>query len=67
MDVVVTCRCGWATTGSEEHVIEAMQVHARQIHGMEMTCGRVLSLAKPASSAGLSSPRTRRPRTDPAA
>jgi predicted small metal-binding protein len=49
MDVVVTCGCGWTTTGPEEHVVEVTQVHERQIHGVEMTCDQVLSLAKPAS------------------
>lgn len=67
MDVVVTCGCGWTTTGAQERVVEAMQVHERQIHGVEMTRDQVLALAWPASPTDLSSPRTRRPRTDPAA
>lgn len=67
MDVRVTCRCGWTTTASEERVVEAMQVHTRQIHGVEMTRDQVLASARRASPADLSSPRTRPPRTDPAA
>ena len=47
MDVQVTCRCGWMTTGAEERVVEAMQVHTRQIHGVEMTGDQVLSVAMP--------------------
>ena len=48
MDVRVTCRCGWTTTGDEERVVEAMQVHQRQIHGVEFTRDQVLTLASPA-------------------
>ena len=67
MDVMVACGCGWTTAGAEEHVVEAMQVHERQIHGVEMTRDQVLSRARPALAVDLSSPRTRPPRTDPAA
>jgi predicted small metal-binding protein len=47
MDVVVTCGCGWTTRGAEERVVETMQVHERQIHGVEMTRDQVLAQARP--------------------
>ena len=42
MDVRVECECGWVTRGDENHVIEVMQVHTRQIHGREITREEVL-------------------------
>jgi predicted small metal-binding protein len=45
--VVVECECGWATRGEEDLVIAATQVHARQIHGDEITKDQVLAKARP--------------------
>jgi hypothetical protein len=45
--VVVTCECGWTTRGAVEPVVEAMQVHGRQIHGWELTRDQVLAEAEP--------------------
>jgi hypothetical protein len=42
----VECACGWLTRGEENHVIEAMQVHTRLIHGKEITREEVLAEAK---------------------
>jgi predicted small metal-binding protein len=41
--IVVKCECGWMTRGVEENVVEAMQVHARQIHRLELTRDQVLA------------------------
>jgi predicted small metal-binding protein len=48
MTVVVECACGWVTRGEEDRVVEAMQVHERQIHGLEITREEVLARAGPA-------------------
>jgi predicted small metal-binding protein len=45
MTIVVTCECGWTTRGNEDRVIEAMQVHGRQIHRWELTRDQVLEKA----------------------
>ncbi len=50
MEVVVECDCGWMTRGEESHVVEATQVHTRQIHGSEITREQVLVKAKPANA-----------------
>jgi predicted small metal-binding protein len=46
--VVVECGCGWVARGEENRVVEAMQVHQRQIHGLEITREQVLAKARPA-------------------
>ena len=45
--MVATCGCGWSTRGREDRVVEAMQVHGRQIHGLEFTRDQVLARAIP--------------------
>jgi hypothetical protein len=47
VEIVVECECGWTLGGEEDRVIEAAQVHMRQIHGREVTCEQVLGLARP--------------------
>jgi hypothetical protein len=44
--MVVTCECGWMSRGDEDCVVEAMQVHVRQIHGRELTRAQVLARAQ---------------------
>jgi predicted small metal-binding protein len=46
--VVVECECGWTSSGDENAVVEAMQVHQRQIHGREMTRDEVRGKTRPA-------------------
>lgn len=48
MAVTVECECGWSSQGEESQVVEAMQVHERQIHGTEITRDDVLAKARPA-------------------
>lgn len=43
MTLVVQCECGWMSRGTEDHVVEAMQVHVRQIHRLELTRDQVLA------------------------
>ncbi len=45
--VVVVCECGWEIRGEEEQVVEAAQVHGRQIHGWEIRRDEVLAKANP--------------------
>jgi predicted small metal-binding protein len=44
--MVVMCECGWMSRGDEDCVVEAMQVHVRQIHGRELTKAQVLAKAQ---------------------
>jgi predicted small metal-binding protein len=50
--MLVRCRCGWTARGREERVVEAMQVHGRQIHGLEFTREQVLATAVPGPDRG---------------
>ena len=52
MTIVVKCECGWTNRGVEDQVIEAMQVHWRQIHGRELTRDQVLARAAPRQEPG---------------
>lgn len=45
---MVACACGWVGQGEEDRVVEATQVHSRQIHGVEISRERVLVSAQPA-------------------
>ncbi len=45
--VVVVCECGWEIRGEEDRVVEAAQVHGRQIHGWEIRRDEVLAKARP--------------------
>ena len=45
---VVVCGCGWTREGEDDDVVDAMQVHQRQIHGREMTREEVLARCRPA-------------------
>jgi predicted small metal-binding protein len=45
---VVECGCGWTFEGEDDDVVDAMQVHQRQIHGLEMTREDVLARSRPA-------------------
>lgn len=48
MPVLVECQCGWSARGEENQVVEAVQVHERQIHGIEITRDDVLARARQA-------------------
>lgn len=37
----VTCRCGWATRGSESEVIAGIQAHAKAEHDIKLTADDV--------------------------
>jgi predicted small metal-binding protein len=43
--ITVRCACGWASTGSEEDVVEATRDHGRRVHNMTPTREDVLAMA----------------------
>jgi predicted small metal-binding protein len=47
MEVEVRCDCGWTIRGSENDVVDAMQVHMRLIHASEITREQVLARTRP--------------------
>ena len=51
MELVVRCRCGWKTEGSEDAVVDATIAHGRESHNMEATREQVLAMASPAGEA----------------
>ena len=44
--LVVRCDCGFEARGATEHVVAAMQDHAKNVHNMEATREQVLARAK---------------------
>jgi hypothetical protein len=52
VNMVVECECGWAARGEEDRVVEAMQVHTRLIHYVEITREEVLVKAEPGPGLG---------------
>ena len=47
----VRCACGWATSGTEDEVVEATVDHGRRVHNMLPTREEVLAMAA-ATAAG---------------
>jgi predicted small metal-binding protein len=41
----VTCMCGWQCRGTDEEVIEQVQAHGREVHGVAATEEEILALA----------------------
>jgi predicted small metal-binding protein len=46
--MVVRCDCGWQFEGDEAELVEAVQEHGRNTHGMEVTAEQALAMAEPA-------------------
>jgi len=44
--LMLTCACGWETSGEEDDVVAATQEHGRDVHNMETSRDDVLALAK---------------------
>jgi predicted small metal-binding protein len=42
---IVTCDCGFEAIGTEEDLVEIMQAHERDTHGVEVSREEVLDLA----------------------
>ena len=47
MEKLIECDCGWTCRGSDEHLIADCAVHARDVHGMELTPEQILAVAVP--------------------
>ncbi len=47
MEKLIECDCGWTCRGSDEHLIAQCTVHARDVHGMELTPEQILAVAVP--------------------
>ena len=47
MEKLIECDCGWTCRGSNEHLIAECRVHARDVHGMELTPEQILAVAVP--------------------
>lgn len=42
---MLTCQCGWETTGTEAEVVADAQQHGRDIHNMEVTHDEAMAMA----------------------
>jgi predicted small metal-binding protein len=47
---IVTCDCGFEAIGTEDDLVEIIQAHERDTHGVEVTREEVLALAAPIDS-----------------
>ena len=51
----VTCLCGWQCRGTEDEVVEQVQAHGREVHGIESSREEIVAIAvevaAPAASA----------------
>lgn len=45
---LVRCYCGYVVEGSDDQLVQAVQVHVREVHRMEYTREEVLAIAEPA-------------------
>jgi predicted small metal-binding protein len=48
---VITCDCGFDAVGTDDDLVEIMQAHERDTHGVEISREEVLALAKPVDPA----------------
>ena len=49
MTKIINCDCGRVVRGdSDDELVAAVQKHAREAHGMELTREQILALASPA-------------------
>jgi predicted small metal-binding protein len=46
-ELVARCDCGWSAQGPEDELIERIQAHARDTHGLEVTPEEALAQARP--------------------
>jgi predicted small metal-binding protein len=44
---LIECDCGWTCRGTDEHLIAECTVHAREVHGMDLTPEQILAVAVP--------------------
>ncbi|OGO55501.1 MAG: hypothetical protein A2V84_03285 [Chloroflexi bacterium RBG_16_70_13] len=41
----VTCLCGWQCRGTEDEVVEQVQAHGREVHGIESSREEIVAIA----------------------
>jgi predicted small metal-binding protein len=46
-DLYARCDCGWTARGPEAELIQKIQQHAREVHGLEVTAEQALEQARP--------------------
>jgi predicted small metal-binding protein len=46
----VTCQCGWRCRGTLDQVVEQVQAHGREAHGVEATREEILEIAYPVTT-----------------
>jgi predicted small metal-binding protein len=49
-DLVARCDCGWSAQAPEDELVERIQEHARDAHGLEVTREQALAQARPADA-----------------
>jgi predicted small metal-binding protein len=47
MEKLIECDCGWTCRGTDEELIAECSVHARDVHGMDLTPEQILAVAVP--------------------
>jgi predicted small metal-binding protein len=49
MTKVIKCDCGYVVRGgSDDELVQAAQVHAKEVHDMDLTAEQALAMAEPA-------------------
>jgi predicted small metal-binding protein len=46
-ELEATCDCGWTARGPEAELVQKIQQHAREAHGLEITPEQALAQARP--------------------
>ncbi len=43
----VSCECGWSYRGVEDDIVAAIQQHAKEVHGLEVTREQAMAQVRP--------------------
>jgi predicted small metal-binding protein len=46
-ELMATCDCGWTARGPQDKLVDKIQEHAREAHGLEITPEQALAQARP--------------------
>lgn len=49
-EYLLTCACGWETSGTEDQIVGAAREHGRAIHNMDVTHEQAMAMAAPVAS-----------------
>lgn len=47
MEFYVTCECGWRAQDTEPELVAAVQAHGESTHGILLSRGEILVIARP--------------------